>query len=219
MLNSQFTLSNLSIVGFVNKLTLLFTKHLWNEVSPAWNDKSSAMRNKEVINLDVNGLIILLSLLYECFESEMKEAASAQRYENAASTSDFEDLSCCSGNKVDQSLLRGKRKSWAHSKLSTKSTVTRLSPYEDRDPDVKPACAVTTPVPSNIKVSCSRYCGSSHLTISAIAHSNGSTRNNPPTHPHTHPFITLIDLLCIISDASVSAARRVWSSRWAALLI
>lgn len=67
MLNSQFTLSNLSIVGFVNKLTLLFVKHLWNEVSPAWNDKSSAMRNKEVINLYVNGLIILLSLLDEFF--------------------------------------------------------------------------------------------------------------------------------------------------------
>lgn len=35
------------------------------------------MRNKEVINLYVNGSIILLFIaLQECFESEMKEAAT-----------------------------------------------------------------------------------------------------------------------------------------------
>ncbi len=50
------------------------------------NDKSSPERNQEIMNLHVNGPIIL--------ESEMKGAAMS---ENVDYICDFEDLSCCSG--------------------------------------------------------------------------------------------------------------------------
>lgn len=106
----------------------------------------------------------------------------------------------------------GNGKFWAYSKLSTKSTVTQLATYEEQDPDVKSACAVTTPLPSNIKVSCSGCWGSDHLTISAIAHSNNSPENKPSHHNSDWPTLHWI------SHYSLSAAQRLWSHGWAALL-
>lgn len=54
-----------------------------------------------------------------------------------------------------------------------------LAIHTEWDPDVKSACAVTTLLPSNIKVHCSGCWGSNHLTISTIAHSDDSHGNKP----------------------------------------
>lgn len=106
----------------------------------------------------------------------------------------------------------GNRKCWAFSKLSTNSAVTQLSTRKEQDPDVKSACAVTTPLPSNIKVSCRGCWGSNHLTISAIAHSNSSSGNKPSHHNSDWPTLRWISLY------SLTAAHRLWSSDWVALL-
>lgn len=90
------------------------------------------------------------------------------------------------------------------------SALTQLSGYEEQGQDVKPARDVTMLRHSNIKISCSRHCWSSHLTIRAIAHSNDSPRNKPSHHNFDWP--TLRYMTCFF------AACWVQRSSWAALL-
>lgn len=47
---------------------------------------------------------MLVADLQECVESEKKNAAISK---NVNYTCDFEGLSCCSGTKMEQSLLQG----------------------------------------------------------------------------------------------------------------
>jgi len=102
----------------------------------------------------------------------------------------------------------GNRISCVFSKLSANSSVTQLSVQGERDPDVKSACAVTTPLSLNIKVSCGGCCWSNRSTISAIAQSNDSLGNKPSHH------YSGCSALHSISWFSLSTAHGVWSSNW-----
>lgn len=144
---------------------------LQNRVSPFKITNLHQRGIRQIIHPSVNGLIILLKAKWNgqpCLNMLLTTPVTLKIWTAAVV------------KKSRAELAPGNIQSWAYTKLSTNSTVTQLSTYkEPRDPDVNSACAVTTPLPLNIKVSCSGYCGSSHLTITAIAHGNDSPENKP----------------------------------------
>lgn len=112
-------------------------------------------------------------------------------------TSDFMGSSSCNCYKLEHRSLWGRRESLGtFQTLGKPKRNSAISRYWGEDPDVVPACAVATLMPSNIKAK-----PAADIVAAPVRESLPSL--TATTHPGINPLVVpAVDLLCTISVVS-----------------